>query len=318
MTEAHLSVIPNEPVYGIDPNGFYQTPNSMTIKAINANLTGADWKLWEYLKAYEPFGDHMQRLDVAEIAKAIKISIRQFKRSLKKLEELGLYYCEPVILQGQNLAGKLARKIAEQKKQLKSSGKNKMTDLAQDRQSRPINDELVQTMTNLSSVEQSCHDQTPEPLPAKDSKTPQTIHTYSDFIQTLSEGEREKFEKFCKTKIEQLREKPALPQKWIEKYWESLWNEFEENEEKRKATEQVIAEATTAETQEKKVQDTPTAESLNRLWKLAKGEKLKRGFEQRALEAGYLVTEEGIFEQPIDSAEGNSSGGRGFKPKNRG
>ena len=44
---------------------------------------------------------------------------------------------------------------------------------------------------------ESSENQPPDPLPAKDSKTPHTIQTYSDFIKTLSESERENFLKFC-------------------------------------------------------------------------------------------------------------------------
>ncbi len=38
----------------------------------------------------------------------------------------------------------------------------------------------------------------PEPLPDKDSSTPKTIKTYSNFIHTLSDSERENFEKFVR------------------------------------------------------------------------------------------------------------------------
>lgn len=251
MSEAHLSIIPDEPIPGIDPGGFHQTPNSMTIKAINANLTGADWKLWGYLQASDPHGDRMKTLKVAEIAKGIKISIRQFKRSIRKLEELGLYYSEPVELRGQNLAGKLAKEICQRKRESKSSDKNKMTDLPTTGQDRRVDDESAELMPDLPTTGQGCPTQPPEPLPQADSKTPQTSSDFSDLDQTLSEGnsrfsqfwnglikeEREKFETYCKA-ITANYQKPVVNiADWLagqdkagRNYWEVHYKEFKASE----------------------------------------------------------------------------------------
>lgn len=68
--------------------------------------------------------------------------------------------------------------------------------------------------------------QPPKPLPQADSKIPHTIQTYSDFIKTLSENEREKFLEFGKNKAAQLPKPPELPLKWVEVHFEeiaSLW-----------------------------------------------------------------------------------------------
>lgn len=47
-----LTIVPDSLMRSVEPDGFYQTPNSMTIKAIRAKLTAADWALWSYLQAY--------------------------------------------------------------------------------------------------------------------------------------------------------------------------------------------------------------------------------------------------------------------------
>ena len=49
MANQTLTVVSDTPMSGIEANGFYQTPNSMTIKAIRAKLTASDWALWAYL-----------------------------------------------------------------------------------------------------------------------------------------------------------------------------------------------------------------------------------------------------------------------------
>ena len=178
----------------VETNGFYQTPNSMAIKAIREKLTAADWALWAYLQMIDPFGDKMIELPkIPEIAKTMKITSRQIKRSLSRLEELELYVWEPILVRGQNLAGKKAKELCHQKRINKSSEKIKMTDLSDSGQSCPNDDRIVQTMTDLSKNGQNCPNREPEPLPSNGSKF---ASSYSVFIQTLSEGERENFLEF--------------------------------------------------------------------------------------------------------------------------
>lgn len=50
--------------------------------------------------------------------------------------------------------------------------------------------------------------------------------TYSDFIKTLSESERESFLEFGNKKASQLPKPPELPLKWIEANWQELYALF--------------------------------------------------------------------------------------------
>lgn len=238
MANQTLTVVSDTPMSGIEANGFYQTPNSMTIKAIRAKLTASDWALWAYLQMIDPFGDRMIELPtVSEIAANIEVSERQVKRSLKKLEDLELYYWEPVVIRGQNLAGKQAKQLCQKKKasksnsqENKSSRQRKMTELSNTGQNCPKPDEIVQKMTDLSKTGQNCPNQAPEPLSDKDSSSPQILQTYSDFIQTLSEGEKENFLEFGKKKANQLPHPPQLPLRWIEANFEDLRSQWEKSQ----------------------------------------------------------------------------------------
>ncbi|MBD2770684.1 hypothetical protein [Iningainema tapete] len=58
------------------------------------------------------------------------------------------------------------------------------------------------------------------------SGSPHTISDYSDFIQTLSEDERESFLKFGEEKSAKLPSPPQLPQRWIEKHYEEIAREW--------------------------------------------------------------------------------------------
>ncbi|MBE9216899.1 hypothetical protein IQ247_30335 [Plectonema cf. radiosum LEGE 06105] len=130
MAQIQQTAMDDSAIASVEPNGFYQTPNSMAIKAINSKLTAADWALWSYLQMIDPFGDKMIELPkIPEIAEVIGVSFRQIKRSLSRLEELELYFWEPVLVRGQNLAGKKAKELCQQKIRSKSSQKNKMTNL---------------------------------------------------------------------------------------------------------------------------------------------------------------------------------------------
>jgi hypothetical protein len=73
-----------------------------------------------------------------------------------------------------------------------------------------------------------------KPAQCKDSRNLQTIQTYSDFFQTLSEGEREKFLEFGLKKAAELPKPPTLPQKWVEQNYNELYEQFKKTPEGKK------------------------------------------------------------------------------------
>ncbi|BAY95347.1 MULTISPECIES: AsnC family protein [unclassified Tolypothrix] len=250
--QTQLTVVPDYPMLGIELDGFYQTPNTMAIKAIRGKLTAADWSLWAYLQMIEPFGDRMVELPrIPEIAEAIGVSERQVKRSLAKLEDLELYRWEPVVIRGQNLAGKQAKELRQKKKANQSeskpkfsgerkmtelsgvgqncpeqdspeskskpkfSGERKMTELSGVGQDCPELDNLVQTKTELSGVGQDCPNRELEPLYSNGYSSPQISQTYTEFIQTLSEEERANFLNFCEEKTKNLSQPVNDIEAWL-------------------------------------------------------------------------------------------------------
>ena len=139
-----LRLVPDAPIALIDKESFYQTPNSMVIKAISAKLTASDWCLWAYLQAIDPHGDRMVDIpSPEEIGESIGLSSRQVQRSLAKLEKCDLYAYEIVQLRGQNLAGLRAKQLCRKKRELKICEQSKMTNLSDD-------DKFVEAKTDLS------------------------------------------------------------------------------------------------------------------------------------------------------------------------
>lgn len=78
-----------ELISSVEPDGFHQIPNFMTIKAIHARLTAADWALWMYLQAIDPNGDRIKELSsFVEIGASVGLSEKQVRRSITRLIEL--------------------------------------------------------------------------------------------------------------------------------------------------------------------------------------------------------------------------------------
>ncbi|NJM22954.1 MAG: hypothetical protein HC907_31805 [Richelia sp. SM1_7_0] len=50
MAQIQQTAMNDSAIASVEPNGFYQTPNSMAMKAIRSKLTAADWALWSYLQ----------------------------------------------------------------------------------------------------------------------------------------------------------------------------------------------------------------------------------------------------------------------------
>jgi hypothetical protein len=82
-------------------------------------------------------------------------------------------------------------------------------------------------------------------LPNKDYGTLHTIKTYSDFIKTLSEGERESFLEFGKKKAAELKNPPVqLPLKWIETHFEELQSQWQQQNSTNASTHWVLPNST--------------------------------------------------------------------------
>ncbi|MCC5662201.1 hypothetical protein LC608_35910 [Nostoc sp. XA010] len=74
--------------------------------------------------------------------------------------------------------------------------------------------------TQLARSPRNKHE--PKAAPDKDSSTPKINKTYLDFLDSLSEDQRENFLKFGEKKAAQLPSPPQLPRRWIETNWEEL------------------------------------------------------------------------------------------------
>lgn len=221
MPRQTLSLVPDAPIPSIDASKFYQTPNTFAMKAIRAKLTGADWSVWSYLQMLDPHGDRMKDIpNPQEIAEAISLSPKQVKRSLQKLDDLDLYRTEVVQLRGHNLAGAAAKRMKTTLPDLDKVVQPE-TKLSIVRQSCPAEDKTVPRKTKLSKS-------TAETVTQQAVQIPHTLNTYSDLLDTLSEGMRESFEKFCFKKVEECSFKIGSRNAWLNKHGAEYLEEFKE------------------------------------------------------------------------------------------
>jgi len=246
MPKQTLSLVPDAPIEGVDTSKYYQTPNWMTIRAIQCKLTGADWAVWTFLQMFEPHGDRLNDIpNPQKIGELIDLSAKQVKRSLAKLEEMGLYETEILTLRGRNLAGAAVKgmrtKLPDVDKVVQPG-----TKLSSRRQSCPKKDKSVQPETTLSKSSS-------ETLAPRDFPSSHTITDFNQTNQTLSEGEGERNLIFWKSldsedktlirryaqtiAIPKLPIKPTLPESWISKHCMELFNQMMNDEKFQKSTE---------------------------------------------------------------------------------
>ena len=176
------------------PGKFYPLTPEMMRRLRQADLSRHEMNLWLYLTELDPYGDRYQELPSAiQIMSELKMSKATYFRSKARLQELHLYDFQEERVSFRNLIG-VSFLILESQK--------------------------CDSESHERDLEPS------KPAPSKGSGTPQTYSEYSDFLQTLSEAERENFLEFGKKKAAHLPKAPQLPERWIEKNWEelrSLW-----------------------------------------------------------------------------------------------
>ncbi len=177
-----------------------------------------------YFRTLDPFGDRKIEIKCEAIAEVLDVHRTSVSRALKKLEAEGFIDLE----------------ITGAKVKLK---KQDFTTVHPHTDCAPMHPDVhprtkcVSTHENCASTHTDVHpctNQTLEPAPGKDSEVSQTNKTYKDFIQTLSDSQREKFFSFVQEKIQDFS--PAINdlQGWLASQnkagqfrWQVYWELFE-------------------------------------------------------------------------------------------
>jgi len=182
---------------------FYQLTPEISQKLRKANLTASEWRLWAYLTEIDPWGDYYKDINPLTVMAECGMSKPTYYRAKAKFQELGLFDFQEERISFRNLTGVSKMKQESQKFNSQSQKFNS--------QSQKFNSQSQK----FNSQSQKRENQSPKPPSCKDSEAPQTIQTYSDFIQTLSEEERTRFINFCEVQTIHFNPPLVKLQTWL-------------------------------------------------------------------------------------------------------
>jgi len=192
---------------------YVQIRDDILDQIIEHGLTTAQSKLFSYFLKLNRFGDRPLKVKVPEILLATKLSKSVYHVAIAKFERMGWFSFTHSDVEISNFCTPTKKST----KQDSQSTKQDSQSTKQDSQS---------TKQDSQSTKQDSEEL--EPLPAKVSKTPQTLQTYSDLLHTLSESQRESFEKFCLKKIQECSFKIGSRKAWLNKHGAEYLQEFKE------------------------------------------------------------------------------------------
>ena len=210
---------------------YVQIRDDVVDSIIEHGLSKTESKLFFYLYKLDRFGDKPSKLKVVEILLATGIGKTAYHAAMSKFETLGWFdfkhtevevsnLCTPMKKFGKANNSSESRIIIPNTRFGKTSKKFGKT-----------NSEIEKTNKKIGIADLEfgkTKNETPEPVPSKVSETPHTLQTYSDLINTLSEGMRECFEKFCKKKMDEAPWKIGSKRAWLNARGAEYLEEFKE------------------------------------------------------------------------------------------
>jgi hypothetical protein len=214
-----------------DTTFFMLTPG-VRDRLLEIKLTAAEWRIWCYLVSLDPFGDRGAKFSPAELMMKCGVKKTAYFKAKAKFQSLGLFDFKDGTTKVFNLQGGFERPnnstYSQQEKVIESANAESQSANAE---SQSANAESQSA--NAESQSANAELQSSKLLPEKDSDSSQTIQTYSDFIQTLSESERENFLNFVKEQIKNLPKQVNDVEAWLanknqagQNRWEIYYNNF--------------------------------------------------------------------------------------------
>jgi hypothetical protein len=192
---------------------YVQIRDEVAYQIIKHGLSRAESKLFFYFLLLDRFGDRPVKVKVAEILHETGVSKSVYHVTIAKFQKRGWFGFTNADIEIRNFCTptkKSEKQDSQSRKQDYQSEKQDSQSRKQDSQSEKQDFEKL------------------EPIPAKVSKTPQTLQTYSDLLHTLSEDQRESFKKFCLKKIQECSFKIASKDAWLNKHGAEYLEEFKE------------------------------------------------------------------------------------------
>ncbi len=205
---------------------FYPLQHNEWLKACH-ELTPAQRDVLYFIRTLDPYGESVE-VSIAEIARQLstdkKIVHRStVSRALKELDAKGFIDMDLIKVKV-NIKGKGVHCCDE------TTRCDETTMLSTDNK----RDHDATSVIVTQQARSPRNKRAPEPLSEADSKSLRSNKTYTDFKDSLSETEREKFFEFALKKATELPKPPTLPEKWMEKHHQELYEQFKQTPEGQK------------------------------------------------------------------------------------
>ena len=178
---------------------YVQINDAVSDQIIKHGLSKVESKLFFYFLKLDRFGDRPVKVKVTEILLATGVGKSVYHTAIAKFQRMGWFGFKHSDVEISNFC-------TPKKKSEKSESQSEKSE----------------------SQSEKSESKKLKPLPAKPSKTPQTLQTYSDLLHTLSEDQRESFKKFCLKKIQECSFKIGSKEAWLNKHGTEYLEEFKE------------------------------------------------------------------------------------------
>src|SRR4028118_287507 len=192
---------------------YVQINDAVSDQIIKHGLSKVESKLFFYFLKLDRFGDRPVRVKVAEILLATGVGKSVYHTAIAKFQRMGWFGFKHSDVEISNFC------TPKKKSEKSESQSEKSESQSEKSESQSEKSESQSEKSELNKL---------KPLPAKDFKTPQTLQTYSDLLNTLSEDQRESFKKFCLKKIQECSFKIGSKEAWLNKHGAEYLEEFKE------------------------------------------------------------------------------------------
>jgi len=209
---------------------YVQINDAVSDQIIKHGLSKVESKLFFYFLKLDRFGDRPVKVKVAEILLATGVGKSVYHTAIAKFQRMGWFGFKHSDVEISNFC-------TPKKKSEKSE--------SQSEKSESQSEKSESQSEKSESQSEKSESKKLKPLPEKASRTPQTLQTYSNLLNTLSEDQRESFEKFCLKKIQECSFKIGSRTAWLNKYGADYLQEFKETYSYALANPEVIRPKTT-------------------------------------------------------------------------
>jgi hypothetical protein len=220
---------------------FYPLTGDVTTKLRKGKLTAAEWRIWSYLVEIDPWGDRYQDINSLDVMSKCDCSRATFYRAIAKFQKLKIFDIQDKGFSIRNLTGASSLKsdqIKSEETKLKQANLKTEKVVSKMRLNSQNQESCLKNETGFSKMRlnsQICENQSLELPPDKTFEIPQTLQTYSDFKDSLSEREREKFFDFVEEKTNNLERPINDLEAWLasknaakQNRWEIYYKNYQE------------------------------------------------------------------------------------------